>query len=79
MLLNYTYAGKVELVPGYNVYIAPRQLHEAVASSEGRPTRLIRELLLVFFNNHILAQSSALGSRCHPAIDPNIRDACISK
>jgi len=70
---------KVELVPGYNVYTTPRQLHEAVASSGRRPTRLIQALLSVFFNNHTLDRSSALGSRYHPAIDPNIRDVCISK
>jgi len=70
---------KVELVPGCIVYIAPWQLDEAVASSGGRPARLFWALLSVFFNNHTLVQSSALESRCHPAIDPNIRDTCISK
>ena len=70
---------KFELVRGYNVYITPRQLDEAVASSGGRPTKLIRALLMVYFDNNTLASSSALGSRDRPAIDPNIRDACISK
>ena len=70
---------KVELVEGYNVFISPRQLDEVVASGGGRPTRLIRGLLTAFFDNNTLASSSALGSRIYPAIDPNIRDACISK
>jgi len=70
---------KVELVPGYNVYISPRQLDEVVSASGGRPTRLMRALLTAFFNNKTLASSCALGSRERPAINPNIRDACISK
>ena len=63
----------VELVHGYNVYMTPCQLHEVIACSGGLPTKLIRALLTVYFDNNTLASSSALGSRGHPSSDTNIR------
>ena len=71
--------GKVELVPGYGVYLTPRQLDEAVASGNGKPTKLMRCLLSVFFEPQVMAQSSALGSRANKPLDKDILSACISK
>lgn len=72
-------ANKIELVPGYDVLISPRQLDEAVAASGGRGTKLMRGLLSVFFEPHVLARSSALGSRGNESLDKDILAACISK
>ena len=65
----------MELVPGYGVKL----LHEAVATSRNSGTRLIRQLINVFFSKSTLATSSAYGGRLHKALDKNILSACISK
>lgn len=69
----------VELVDGYGVTLTKRQLDEALDSSRNMPTRLIRNLLAVFFPKDILAQSSAYGSRNNQALDPDILAACLSR
>lgn len=70
---------RVELVPGYGVFLTARQLDEAVAASNGKPTKLMRGLLSVFFEPEVLGQSSALGSRSNKSLDQDILAACISK
>ena len=49
----------VELVDGYGVTLTKRQLDEAMDNSSGSPTRLIRNLMRIFFSKEILAISSA--------------------
>ena len=70
---------KVELIPGYGVLLTPRQLDDGEAKSNGTPTRLIRNLISIFFSRDILARSSCYGSRNNNALDPDILSACISK
>lgn len=67
------------MVPGYNVKITPRQLDEAEAKAGGKPTKLIRALICVYFDYETLAHSSALGSRKNPGLDSEVISACISK
>ena len=74
----YLQANQVELVPGYGIYIAAKQLDE-VKSSGHSPTKLIRNLLTAFFEPQVLAASSALGSRKNPALNKDILDACFRK
>lgn len=69
----------VELVPGYGVQLSQRQLDEALDGSNQSPTRLIRNLLSVFFSKDILASSSAYGGRKNAALDRDILGACLSK
>lgn len=69
----------VELVPGYGVVLSQRQLDEAIDSSAGSPTRLIRNLMSSFFTKEVLAASSALGGRTNKALDKDIVSACLSK
>lgn len=68
----------VELVPGYGVRLSQRQLDEAVDSSNHSPTRLIRNLISVFFTKEVLAASSAYGGRHNGALDQDILAACLS-
>ena len=70
---------KLELVPGYGVMITQRQLDEAIGESNGSPTRLIRNLMSVFFTREELAHSSCYGSRFNAALDKDIIMACISE
>ena len=70
---------KIELVDGYGVFLTQRQLDEAVQQSAGSPTKLIRNLMSIFFHPELLAKSSAFGTRTHPALDEDILSACISK
>ena len=44
------------------VYLTKRQLDAAMDGSRNSPTRLMRNLLSVFFPQEVLAKSSALGS-----------------
>ena len=69
----------MELVPGYGIFISPRQLDEAEGKNGGKATKLIRNLMGVFFEHHVLAKCSALGSRKNPGLDQNVVSACISK
>ncbi len=64
---------------GYGVFMTKRQLDEAVAGTMNSPTKLIRNLLSVFFNRETLAGCSAFGSRKNPPLDGDIISACIRK
>ena len=66
----------VELVPGYGVMATKRQLDEAEGESNSSPTRLIRNLMSVFFSREELA---CYGSRVNVALDRDIVLACISE
>ena len=68
-----------ELVEGYGVFITQQQLDEAEGQSCGVPTRLLRNLLMVFFTPKVLGTSSCLGTRKFPALNQEIVGACFSK
>ena len=74
----YLQANKVELVPGYGVYITSKQL-DLIKSNSNSATKLLRNLLMVFFTPQTLASSSALGSRKNQPLDKCILDACFRK
>ena len=70
----------VELVPGYGVQLSQRQLDEAIDNSSGSGTKVIRNLMSIFFfSTEMLASSSALGGHRNPALDQDIVGACLSK
>ena len=69
----------VELVDGYGVNITRHQLDEIESYSDGSPTKMVRKLMSVFFNEEVLAQSSCYGSRENKQLDEDIVAACISK
>ena len=64
---------------GYGIELSQRQLDESIAGSANSPTKLIRNLLSVFFKRETLAASSAYGGRTNPALDRDIIAACIRK
>ena len=64
---------------GYGVYLTVRQLDEAEDQSCRSATRLIRNLMMVFFTPTTLASSSCLGKKHYPALNSDIIGACISK
>lgn len=47
--------------------------------SGGKTTKLMRALMFIFFQPHVLEASSAIGSRLNPSLDENILSVCISK
>ena len=53
----------VELVEGYVIYLTQRQLDAAIDAAKNNPTRLVRNLMGVFFTHEVLATSSAFGTR----------------
>ena len=59
--------------------ISQRQLDEAEGESNRSPTRLIRNLISVFFSREQLAHSSCYGSRHNAALDKDSMLVCISK
>ena len=69
---------KVELVSGYGVFIAQKQLDQAVFGSK-TATKLVRNLLEVYFSRETLAVSSAFGNRKNKALDRDIMDAVFRK
>ena len=69
----------IELVAGYGVFLTQKQLDMAVDGAKNSPTRLIRNLMSVFFTPETLATSSACGTRKHKALDGDIVQACIRK
>lgn len=70
----------IKLADGYDVFVTRQQLSEAVTSSQKQPKKLMRALLAVFFEPHILAKSCALGTRSENAgLDKEILGACICK
>ena len=73
------YLQKVELIPGYGICIIKQQLDEANADSHSSPTRLIQNLLAVYFSRDILAKSSAYGNCQNLLLDRDILAACIRK
>jgi len=48
----------VDLVNGYEVLLTRRQLDKPVDSTSGIPTRLMRNLLAIFFSPDVLGKSS---------------------
>lgn len=75
----YTQPRTMELVEGYGVFITQRQLDECVSQSCGFPTRLLRNLLMVYFTPAVLGSSSCLGTRNFTALNPEVTGACFSK
>ena len=61
------------------MWLTQRQLDAAVNSANGSPTRLIRNLVSIFFEPDVLVVSSAMGTQKHPALDSEIVEACIRK
>ena len=59
--------------------LSQRQLDEAVDNSSGSPTRLVRNLMSIFFSKETLATSSALGGRTNQVLDPDIIGASLRK
>ena len=77
MIIMQVKSNAVELVSGHGVYCTQQQLDAALDGSRGSATRLIRNLISVFFKPEVLAVSSAMGIRNHPALDSAIVSACI--
>ena len=69
----------MELVEGYGVFCSQRQLDAAIDGAGASPTKLMRNLLSIFFAPHILAVSSARGTKNNSALDQDILDSCIRK
>ena len=67
------------MVDGYGVFLTRRQLDECVHGAGKSATRLMRNLLSVFFSPDQLAKFSAMGTRLHPGLDQDILAACISE
>uniref|UniRef100_A0A1X7VJT0 BEN domain-containing protein n=1 Tax=Amphimedon queenslandica TaxID=400682 RepID=A0A1X7VJT0_AMPQE len=67
----------IELVLGYGILLAQRQLDEAISSSGLSPTKLMRNLISIFFTQSVLATSSCCGSRLNQALDEDVVAACI--
>ena len=71
---------QLELVEGYGVYLTQKQYDEVIDQSGNSPTRMIRNLMTVFFKPTTLAQSSCLGKRGkHPPLNQDVVSACLSK
>ena len=69
---------KIELVPGYGVLLTKGQLDMALACGP-TPTKLIRNLMSVFFTKEVLASSTACGAKGRTGLDSDIVSACISE
>lgn len=69
----------IELMEGYRVMLTKRQLDCAVDCAGSSPTKLMRNLLSVFFSADILAESSVLGKKGRAPLDRDTLDACIRK
>lgn len=63
----------------YGVHLTKRQLEGAVDQSCFSPTRLIKNLLNVFFTPAVLASSSCFVTRKFPALNQDIVGACFSE
>ena len=61
------------------MYLSKRQLEEAIDQSNNSPTKLIRNLLTVFFTPSVLASSSCGGTRKFPCLNRDVIAACIRK
>ena len=75
----FNFCGQFPLLPGYGVMISQPQLDELMDCSGGSPTKMIRNLMMVYFKPSTLAQSSCFGSRKYPALDKFVISACLSK
>lgn len=60
-------------------HLAHCQTDEAAVTSNRKASKLMCGLLSVFFDPHVLAQSSALGSRLNMKLDEDILSACIRR
>lgn len=70
---------QIELVNDYGVYCTQMQLDEAVASAK-TPTKLVRNLISIFYTPEQLAVCTAYGKRGqHQALDQRILSSCIRK
>ena len=71
----------IELVEGYGVFITRRALDDAVDSCRQTATRLMRNLVGVFFWDDILSRSNACGGgkKDHIALDQDVLGACYSE
>ena len=65
-------------MPGHNVCIGIKQFHSRISNSNG-PSKMIRNLFIVFFELKVLAQSSAVGLRTSQALDQKILETCFGK
>jgi len=66
-------------VPGYGIYATQQDIDDCVYSSRDSPTRLMRNLLTIFFPRRILAALSVYGSRSNRALDKSTSHACLRK
>ena len=69
----------MEPVEGYGVYLTHHQLDEAVDASCKSATRLMRNLMMIFFTPSVMAASSCFGNKKHPALNRDIMGACLSE
>ena len=65
-------------MPGDEIHLTQKQL-DAAHSNGTTPSRLIRNLMGVFFDPATLAVSSACGTRNNKALDKDIVETCICK
>ena len=70
---------QIPLVEGYSTLITQLQLDEVIDCSGASPTKMIRNLLMVYFPPQTLAKSSCFGGRKFPALDKQIIGACLSE
>ena len=61
------------------MYFSKRQLEEAIDQSNNLPTKLISNLLNVFFTPSVLASSSCGGTRKFPCLNRDVIAACKRK
>ena len=71
----------VELVEGYGIFTAKRCIDDAVDNCRNSPTRLIRNLIGIFFSDNVLCESntSGKGKRQHKPLDQDILRAYYSQ
>ena len=71
---------KIELVDGYGIYITRRVLDDAVDSCQSSPTRLIRNVICIFFSNDssLSLMPCGKGRNSYTALDQDILAACYS-
>ena len=50
-----------------------------IDQSGGSPTKLVRNLMNVFFMPEVLAKSSTYGTKKHPALERDMVSVCIRK
>ena len=73
-------AAKIELCEGYGIFVTKRALDDAVDSSRNSSTRLIQNLMNIFFSEDDLSISNACGGGNKPTgLDPDILAAYYRK